>query len=363
MELDASASGAPNQLPPPAAPTEPAEAPEPSDAELREQARKVLFESRNEEEAPESELDENGEPVKPPATEPAPAEEKKDATSRDAEFSVEGTRAKIIEVLKTLSPEQRDEVLGTTDDAFAAITGQRRELRKAIQGFNKQAEAFEAEKTEHTRLKSEWDSALVEGKQDPEKALALFGWTLEDANNFFLEGKTLPPEKKYADLEERIKQTLEERLKPQEEAIRQQKEEIARERTRLNEQAWHNGVKSELASADKAEFPLTTRWPSEEIFDAVITLQRMHMQSTKKPLATKDALVHIEDRLRLQKKYLLGDGEVVREDRKTSEADKGQSVVRTPSARDASERVADGDDEDEDPKVAMKKAKAALRGE
>jgi hypothetical protein len=352
MELSASASGTPNQLPPPVTPAaDPAEPAEPSETELREQARKVLFAQEGEEEETEGEDSEKS------LTEPAPPVEKPQEEAQA--FSVDGTRQKILEVLKELSPEQRDQVLGTTDDAFAALTAKTREARKKHYELVQREQAFQAEKEEHSRLKSEWDNALIEGKSDPEKALSLFGWTLEDANNFFLEGKTIPAEKKYANLEERIQKTLEERLKPQEEQLKQAQEQIRRRETELNLQAWHSAVRGEISSMKTEEFPLAARWPKEEIFDAVTKLQGMHFSSTKKPLATKDALVHIEDRLRIQRKYLLGDGEVVREDRKTLEAEKGQSV-RTPSARQASERVAP-DEEDEPDDVKLKKALAALR--
>lgn len=355
MDLASSASGAPNQLPPPAVPAAPsAEAPEaaePTDAEIKEQARKALFEGGDEEEESEE-----SDPEKTP-TDPAPAAE--EPPKEAAAFSVDATRTKILEVLKELTPEQRDEVLGTTDDAFAALTAKTREARKKHFELSQREQALETEKAEHARLKSEWDGALVEGKQDPEKALALFGWTLEDANNFFLDGKNIPPEKRYADIEERFQKTLEERLKPQEEQLKQAQENIRRRETELNLQAWHTAVRGEISSMKAEEFPLAARWPKEEIFEAVTKLQGMHFSSTKKPLATKDALVHIEDRLRIQRKYLLGDGEVVREDRKTLEAEKGQSV-RTPSARQASERVAP-DEEDEPDEAKMKKALAALR--
>lgn len=357
MDLSQSASGAPNQLPPPAAPAAPAveapEAAEPTEAEIKEQARKALFEGGDEEEESEE-----SDPEKAP-TDPAPAAE--EPAKEAAEFSVDATRKKILEVLSALSPEQRDEVLGTTDDAFAALTEKTRKARKKHHELEQRETAIAAREEEHTRLKGEWDGALLEGKSDPEKALALFGWTLEDANNFFLNGKTAPPERRIADLEERIQKTLEERLKPQEEKLKAAEEQIRRRETELNMQAWHTAVRGEISAMKPEEFPLAHRWPKDEIFDAVTKLQGMHFASTKKPLATKDALVHIEDRLRLQRKYLLGDGEVVREDRKTLEAEKGQSV-RTPSARQASERVAPDPEEDDEPEDAkMKKALAALR--
>lgn len=356
MDLSQSASGAPNQLPPPAAPAEPAaEAPEPSAAELREQARKVLFESGEEPE--ETDESEEADPQKKIPTEPAPGEETPPAEA--AAFSVDGTRQKILEVLRELTPEQRDEVLGTTDDAFAALTAKTREARKKHAELSSRESAIAAREEEHSRLKGEWDNALIEGKADPEKALALFGWTLEDANNYFLGGKTISPEKRLSDFEERFQKTLEERLKPQEDKLKQAEENIRRRETELNMQAWHTAVRGEISTMKPEEFPLAHRWPKDEIFDAVTKLQGMHFASTKKPLATKDALVHIEDRLRIQRKYLLGDGEVVREDRKTLEAEKGQSV-RTPSARQASERVAP-DEEDEPDDAKMKKALAALR--
>ena len=120
MDLSQTASGTPNQLPP-AAPPEapPAEPSEPSDSELREQARKVLFQEGSEEET---------DPEKTP-TEPAPGEEKKQEEKKDGAeaFSVDGVRSKILEVLKELTPEQRDQVLGTSDEAFAALTEKRRD--------------------------------------------------------------------------------------------------------------------------------------------------------------------------------------------------------------------------------------------
>jgi len=353
MDLSQTASGTPNQLPP-AAPPEapPAEPSEPSDSELREQARKVLFQEGSEEET---------DPEKTP-TEPAPGEEKKQEEKKDGAeaFSVDGVRSKILEVLKELTPEQRDQVLGTSDEAFAALTEKRRELRLRDQQTQAQRAELQSHVQEYSRLKKEFDERLIEGKSDPEKALALFGWDLESANNYFLNGKQVPPERKYADLEERVNKTIEERLTPREEALKQAEERIKSREAELNMQAWHSGVRSELSTLEKAEFPLATKWPQDEIFDAVIALQRIHFSSTKKPLATRNALMHIEDRLRIQRKYLLEDGDVARDDRKKPEAEKGQSL-KTPNAKEASERVADDDDEP-DP-VKMKRALRALRGE
>lgn len=385
---------------PPAAPApvsggEPVEAPQPSGgsgeseaddpAERLRQASAVLRAARKKEEEGGGDEDDDGdEDVESDV--PAKAKQKEESATEEpggkAAFSVDAHRQKVLDVLKDLTPEQRDEVLGTSDEAFAAITAKRRRLHREREEhleergrLEAQRRAFDEEQKERKALNEEWDQALVKGKQNPHEALALFGWTLQQAFEFDSTGQ-VPADKATQELDSKYEKRIKELESRLERAAQDDERRQAEARERAATETWHGGVKRDVEGMDAGTYPLLKRVPKERVFQGVIALQTQAFNAHKArvqeaqrdglpppqfaPLAVSRALGYLEGELRTQQGWFSDPAQAGAVESAKTEAGKGP---RTLSTTMVSEHGSGGDEEELSPKQRVRLALRALRGE
>lgn len=345
---------------------------------LRSARRKQEQEERDEEAGADVPADANKD-------EAAPAEK----PSSEASFSVDAYRQKIAEAIKDLTPEQRDEVLGTSDEAFAAITAKRRRLHKEREEFREEIgkyraerSMFEKERESHKALTGEWDEMLLKGKKNPHEALALFGWDLQQAFEFDSTGR-VPQELVEKTLEEKFETKYEKRIRELEERLQAEEEGKASraktERERVNEDTWHGNVRQAVGSIDPKQLPYLAKVPDKDrVFRGVVALQTQkwnaHIKAVQEaqqrgvpppkfePLATPTALGYLEHELRTQHSWFSDPAQAGAAKAAAPEAGTGP---RTLSATMVSEHVSGGDEDPafESPRDRVQAALRALRGE
>lgn len=307
--------------------------------------------------ADEGEGDEDEGEAKPEPKKKLEAEAAKVEPAAPAPYDPQAYRQKVVDVLKDLTPEQRDEVLGISEERFAALTGKARRLRAKMGEYQKAAAELESQRNEFSATRAEFDEYLVKGKQNPHEALALFGWSLKDAYEFDATGQ-IPPEMRQKQIEEELRKKLDEPL----EEARRYKEQLEEAQHRLNEQTWHNRVRQTIDTMPADKFPNTARIPKPELFDAVIKLQQAHHTKTKQPLATPNALWQIEQQLTKLRSYY-AESDPVRDGGVKSSNPEATTGPKSLSADLASDRASeDGEYEELDPAEATRRALKMLRG-
>lgn len=361
----------------------PAPAPEAKDprATIKEALSK-LHDTDAEPDAP-AETDAGDAPAGEPATEEPSAAAEPGAAP--AAFSVDAYRQKIIEHIKDLTPEQRDEVFGATSPSFAALTAKRRRLHEEREDLLLKRGQWEAEKSQiakeresEKQLRGEWDEALKKGKANPHEALALFGWSLQQAFEFDSTGQ-IPPDMAAQSLKEELDSKYDRRIKELEERLEREQSEKAeissREQERANTETWHGHVRKTVSEIDGTSFPLLVKVPKERVFAGVIGLQtqawQAHVERVKlaaaagqpapkfEPLAAERALGYLEGELKTNLGWFSDPAQAGAVETAKTEAGKGPKTL---SATMVSER-ASGDGDFESPTKRMQAALRALRGE
>lgn len=191
-------------------------------------------------------------------------------------------------------PEKSAE-MEKVERAFASLTAKKQRFRAEREEFNAKVEEF-------TKAQAEFDEHLAVGKQDPIAALKLFGWDYDDATKFVLENGQIPQEKVRKELEE----SLREQLKKQEDELHAFRQQITEEKRQAKIASAQGMVSTEI-SQKIGEFPLTARYPAEEVRSAVFqTMVDYYQKTGGQYLSVQDTLGHIEGQLKQQVELLTG---------------------------------------------------------
>lgn len=255
-----------------------------SGEDLLEQARRELGldDGESEDDAVDAEATAEDKPKK--------KEKKEEEDAAPEAGSLEAAKKKLEEALAGLTDEQREELLGATDKAFAALTAKQRR-------FHRRAEAKQQElavrSAELEGVQADLRELVATARRDPLSALKVFGWSEEDLSDYLTRGDDHP---------DRRDQRIKDEVLREVEGLKSQ---LAAERHQGNVARWRESAAGAV-EASIAEFPLSARWPRAEVIETVMTIQRGHYAQTKQTLAPEAALRIIEARLQEQHRRLVG---------------------------------------------------------
>jgi len=232
-----------------------------------EAAKKVLYE------VVEDGVDDEGEPAEKPAEPEEP----------EALDNVGQMR----KLLANLSEQERVELLGTSDDAFAALQSKKKRAEKAYAKVQTERQYIET-------VKSQLDALVDKAQSDPISALELLGWTPEQLVAFTENGE-VPAERWQKSFEAGMEKKLAEH-----------KEELASIKHETNVQRWHGSVEQAVTAVVNHEdkFPLLVQKMGQGKIDPqalkkrIIAGQSEYFKQHGKPLALGEAFGYLERELR-----------------------------------------------------------------
>jgi len=162
------------------------------------------------------------------------AEKPPDEGSKD-QVTPETAAEQIKAILEKLPEESRNEVLGTSNKAFAALTHKHQKLRAREEEYVRQYEALQKERQEIQKTQEGWNELLKIAKTNPVKALEALDWSYEDTTKFMLDGQ-VPDEKRQAFLEQAQREHAA-RVERERQELEQRKQELVHEQAKTKVQA------------------------------------------------------------------------------------------------------------------------------
>ncbi len=282
---------APPTPPPPAEETHDAlESLPDMDADV-EKAKAVLQEVVDGEDDPdvfasEAEADDEAPVAKAAEKEEAKAEEAEKPEEKPKEEPPADHVEQIKQILANMSQEQREQLLGTADSAFAALTGKKRRMAQR-EGEHDQAVAkFE-------KVQAGFDELVDKAHKNPVEALEVLGWSVEDFIQYTESGQ-VPVERLQGALEKKMQDEL-----------KGMKEELATARHQTNVERWSQDVSRGIQAVPQHadQFPHLAKKLEQGKIDPTYVHQRVmkaqanYLKQNGEKLELPRALGYIEKEL------------------------------------------------------------------
>lgn len=202
--------------------------------------------------------------------------------------------AQLKQILGNLSEEERTELLGTADSAFAALTSKKRRIAHHEQQLQQERAHFQ-------KVQAGFDELLDKAQKNPVAALETLGWTLDDLVKYTESGE-VPLERLQSSLEEKFKKEL-----------HQVREELENTRYQTNMERWHADVARGIQAVPQhaKHFPNLAKKLEQGKLDPrhlqqrIIKAQAAYFTQNKQKLELSQALGYIEQELEHQRQLWL----------------------------------------------------------